>query len=104
MVIDLDDKDVSVGLSGDTQERIALRLIGRVNDSYYEYRNRRPVYGLDGVCERVTSPLPHGCWDHGSRSPYAKFGDERWCNACIAYAALNGTLPRPVLLIEGSVA
>jgi hypothetical protein len=102
--IELDGEDVRIGMSADTPERIALRLIGRVRPEGFTQRQGQTVYGLDKVCERITSPLPAGCWQYGDRSPYALYGDQRWCDACIAYAALNGTLPSPALMIEGAVA
>ena len=27
------------------------------------------------------------------RTPHAKYGADRWCDVCIAHAALTGTLP-----------
>ena len=85
--MELDPKDVEIGLSAASPELLALRLIGKT---------------LDGrMCERSTAPLPYGCWEEDGRSPYALYSDERWCDACIAYAGLNRFLPRPVLTIEG---
>lgn len=101
---ELDPRDTALGFSSETMERRALALIGRVHNEYYAHVNRKPVYGLPGVCSRITTPLPAGCWDRIDRSPYALYGDQRWCDACIAYAGLNGTLPRPTVVIEGSAA
>lgn len=98
----LDPRDTAIGLSAETMERRALALIGRVNNTYYTHVKRKPVYGLPGVCSRITSPLPAGCWDRTDRSPYALYTDDRWCDACIAYAALNGTLPRPEQTIDAT--
>ena len=98
--IEIDPADADIGFSADIQERIALRLIGRVRPNGFTCVDLKPVYGLDRVCERITTPLPAGCWQYGDRSPYALYGDQRWCDACIAYAALNGTLPRPVMTID----
>lgn len=100
-MIELDPDDVRVGLSLESMERRALGIIAHVyhdgNQSHY-HGPEHPVtytFGYDRVCNRTTEILPHGCWDRHDRSPYASYGDERWCDACIAYAALNGTLPRP---------
>jgi len=97
---DLDPELVRIGQSADSMERRALALIGPVTNGYFDPGSPN----LPGVCERSSQPLPHGCWDHGNRSPYSMYGDERWCNACIAYAALNGTLPRPEQQIEMTLA
>lgn len=102
--IELDGEDVANGFRRESQERIALRLIGRVRQDGYERRGDNLVHSLDRVCEHSTRPLPYGCWADGGRSPYALYGAERWCDACIAYAALNGSLPRPTVLIEGTAA
>jgi hypothetical protein len=103
---ELDPEKVAIGQSPDTMERIALRLIGRTTGDYYQHNGvgQPPTHGLEGVCERTTLPLPHGCWDHGGLSPYYLYGDDRWCDACIAYAALNGTLPKPEVTIDLSLA
>lgn len=109
MPIELDPEQVAIGQSADTMERIALRLIGRVTLTGYTSHYHGPgspatyTYNLPAVCERTTQPLPHGCWD-GGRSPYATYGTDRWCDACIAYAALNGTLPKPETTIELTLA
>jgi hypothetical protein len=102
-MIELDPEAVAIGQSAEPMERIALRLIGRVtNDAYQMNGVGKPAtYGLPGVCEHTTQPLPHGCWDHGERTPY---GWPRWCDPCIAYAALNGTLPKPEVTIDLSLA
>jgi len=104
-VIELDPEDVAIGQSGDDMLRIALRLIGRVHHDAYRMNGvgKKPTYGLDRVCERSTLPLPNGCWDD-DRSPYSKYGAERWCDACIAYAALTGRLPKPEIQIDISAA
>lgn len=105
-MIELQPEDVVIGQSADTMERIALRLIGRVTLTGYTSHYHGPdkpasyTHNLPAVCERTTQPLPHGCWDDGRRSPYAAYSDDRWCDSCIAYAALNGTLPRPVITID----
>lgn len=108
-MIELEPEDVAIGQSGDTMERIALRLIGRVYPQGYTSHYHGPgnvtyTHGLPKVCERTTRPLPHGCWDHGGLSPYATYSNDRWCNSCIAYAALNGTLPKPEVQIDISSA
>jgi hypothetical protein len=89
--IELDPRDVAIGFSNESMERRALALI--VCDTEHQGQRR--------VCERSTNPLPYGCWKESIWSPYARYGAERWCNSCIAYAALNGFLPKPVLTIEG---
>lgn len=103
--IELDPDDVRVGLSNDTLERKALLLIGARprKGSWYIYHgsDRKTEYGLLGVCSSSTRPLPHGCWDDAGRSPYALYSGERWCDACIAYAAVQGLLPRPEQQIDG---
>jgi hypothetical protein len=38
-------------------------------------------------CERVTTG-PGSCWSHANWSPDAKYSDDRWCDGCIALAAL----------------
>lgn len=87
--VELDESAVKVGQSAESMERRALALICL------------PVVSADAtrVCERSTCPLPYGCWQDRP-SPYALYGDDRWCDRCIAYSALNGTLPRPETLLE----
>jgi hypothetical protein len=104
---ELDEIDVAVGRSAETMERRALALIAQVRNTgkkshYHGPGNVTWEYGLPKVCERLAVPLPHGCWDDPSHSPYALYGAHRWCNACIAYAALHGTLPRPEERIDGT--
>jgi hypothetical protein len=103
---ELNPEKVAIGQSSDTMERIALRLIGRTHPDYYQMNGvgKPATHGMEGVCERTTRPLPHGCWDHGGLSPYSMYGDDRWCDPCIAYAALHGSLPKPEIMIEMSVA
>lgn len=98
-MIELDPEAVAIGQSAETMERIALRLIGRVHNDAFQMNGvgKRPTYGLPKVCERSTQPLPYGCWTYGDSTPY---GWPRWCNSCIAYAALNGTLPKPEVQID----
>lgn len=105
-MIELRPEAVSIGQSADPMERIALRLMGTPrNDGVRPDGVGRPyVYNLPHVCEHSTLPLPHGCWTYGDRSPYARYGAELWCDACIAYAALNGTLPKPEITIDLSTA
>lgn len=100
--IELDPEDTRIGSSAESMERRALSLIAHVFNDAYTHVNRQPVYGLPRVCERSTQPLPFGCWAETWRSPYALYSAERWCNACIAYAALNGTLPRPTMTIDAT--
>lgn len=100
--IELDPDDAAIGYAADTMERRALRVIGRVRYTGMSRNAGVTTYNLPRVCERTTLPLPHGCWDD-NRSPYALYGDDRWCDACIAYAALSGTLPRPEATIDATV-
>lgn len=107
MSTELDPELVRIGQSSESMERKALAIIGRVTDdgftSHYHGSGKPATYthGLPRVCEHTTQPLPHGCWDDGDRTPY---GWPRWCDHCIAYAALNGTLPRPEVRIDISSA
>lgn len=95
MTPELDPQDVAIGFSAETMERKALALIGRPR--IVEMYGKR----YERVCERDTLGLPRGCWDDKNRSPYARWHADRWCDACICYAAMNGTLPRPTIQIEG---
>ena len=45
---------------------------------------------IGGDCAIYTRGL---CSDGPPRSPYAKYGAERWCDPCIARAGLAGMLP-----------
>lgn len=101
-MIELDPAHVAIGQSADSMERIALRLMGTPTPTGIrpDGVGRPYVHGEPRVCEHSVLPLPHGCWTYGDRSPYATYGAERWCDACIAYAALNGTLPKPEMTID----
>lgn len=105
-MIELDPEQVAIGQSRDTIERIALRLMGtpRPDGIRPDGVGKPYVHGEPRVCEHSVLPLPHGCWTYGDRSPYARYGAERWCDGCIAYAALNGTLPKPEVQIDISSA
>lgn len=105
-MIELDPAYVAIGQSSDSMERIALRLMGtpQPTGSRPDGAGKPYVRGEPRVCEHSVLPLPHGCWTYGDRSPYARYGAERWCDACIAYAALNGTLPRPEVTLDISTA
>lgn len=54
-------------------------------------------------CERVTSGW---CGDGVEDwSPYAQYGDDKWCQACIARSGLDGSLPqRPICIDADEVA
>ena len=105
-MIELDPEDVAIGQSGDDMLRVALRLIGRVHHDAFRMNGvgRSPLSGWT-ACERSTLPLPNGCWDD-DRSPYsmAVYSADRWCDACIACAALAGRLPKPEVQIDISAA
>lgn len=53
---------------------------------------------IGGSCERFTRGR---CSDEPNLSPYAQYGADRWCDACIACAGLDGTLPPPPTTGEG---
>lgn len=63
-----------------------------------EHRNLRAALQLIGTeCANYTSGQ---C--EAPRSPYARYGAERWCDQCIARAGLAGTLPPdPQVVISG---
>lgn len=104
-MIELDPVQVAIGQSADGMERIALRLMGTPGPTGIrpDGVGRPFVHGEPRVCEHSVLPLPHGCWTYGDRSPYAVYGSQRWCDACIAYAALHGTLPKPEVQIDMSL-
>lgn len=43
----------------------------------------------EGKCERTTRDQ-YECAEQRFRSPVARYGDDRWCNSCIAHYALTG--------------
>ena len=56
------------------------------------YRRALRLIANGQECENYTST--HTCRDEGSgRTPKAVFTANRWCDTCIANAALEGTLP-----------